>query len=343
MPGAPDPTPLLRLRDGAYAPDLAITAIVELDLFARLGDRRLTAAVLAAELGLAERPTVAMCDALESLGLLDREGEAFAAAPAARAYLTGGPGADLRLYFASLGERPAVRELAGVLRTGAPAAWASASAGEGWAARLADSGFAESFTAAMDSRGSVLAPALADAIADLPARRVLDIAGGSGVYAAALLGARPGIEVAVLERPPVDDVARTLLARRGHEGIAVVPGDMFAAVPPGYDLHLFAHVLHDWDTAAVETLLSASFAALAPGGWIVDYDVHPGAGTPEAAAYSALLMHSTEGRCYAVSEMADLMRRTGLTAIEARATIGDRSAVCGRKPDGADPATGPAP
>jgi hypothetical protein len=35
MPG-PDPTHLLRIRDGVYAPDLLTVAVVELDLFAWL-------------------------------------------------------------------------------------------------------------------------------------------------------------------------------------------------------------------------------------------------------------------------------------------------------------------
>jgi 3-hydroxy-5-methyl-1-naphthoate 3-O-methyltransferase len=333
MAGAPDPTPLLRLRDGIYAADLAVAAIAELDLFTALGERRLPPAALAAALGLAERPVVAACDVLESLGLLERDGDGFAATPLARSYLAEGADADLRPYFASLAERPAARELAGVLRTGTPAAWASSRGGGDWAARLADPVFAERFTAAMDARGRVLGPALAEALAGLPFRRVLDVAGGSGVYASALLDANPELEVSVLERTPVDQVTRTLLARRGHDAIRVVAGDMFAGLPPGHDLHLFSHVLHDWDASAVESLIEISFAALPANGWIVDYDVHGGGGgDPSAAAFSALLMHSTEGRCYSVAEIGGLMRRAGFVDVDVRPTIGDRSAIVGRRP-----------
>ncbi|HSD00732.1 MAG TPA: methyltransferase [Gaiellales bacterium] len=333
MAGAVDPTPLLRLRDGIYAADLAVAAVAELDLFTAIGDRALSSAALAAALGLAERPVVAMCDVLESLGLLERDGDSFAATPLARAYLSAGGDADLRPYFASLAERPAVRELAGVLRTGAPAAWASSRGGEDWAARLADPGFAERFTAAMDARGRVLGPALAEALGGLPFRRVLDVAGGSGIYASALLDANAELEVSVLERPPVDEVTRTLLARRGHDAIHVIAGDMFAGLPPGYDLHLFSHVLHDWDVPEVTSVIELSFGALPANGWIVDYDVHGGGrGDPSAAAFSALLMHSTEGRCYSVAEVDGLMRRAGFVDVEVRRTIGDRSAVCARRP-----------
>jgi hypothetical protein len=333
MAGAPDPTPLLRLRDGIYAADVAVAAVAQLDLFTALGDRSLSPGALAEALGLAKRPVVAMCDVLEGLGLLERDGDAFAATQLARAYLSAGADADLRPYFASLVERPAVRELAGVLRTGVPAAWASSSGGEDWAARLADPEFAERFTAAMDARGRVLGPALAEALGGLPFRRVLDVAGGSGVYASALLDANPALEASVLERPPVDQVTRTLLARRGRDAIHVIAGDMFAGLPPGHDLHLFSHVLHDWDLPAVESVIALSFAALPAGGWIVDYDVHGGgAGDPGAAAFSALLMHSTEGRCYSIAEIAGLMRRAGFVDVDVRPTIGDRSTVCARRP-----------
>jgi hypothetical protein len=330
---APDPTPLLRLRESVYAGDLAIAAIAGLDLFTHLGARRLTAAEIAAELGLADRPAAVMCDLLERLGLLERDGDRLRASATARAYLVDGAPGDLRAYFASLAQRPAVGELAEVLRTGAPAAWASAAGGDDWAAGLDDPGFAERLTAAMDARGRVLAPLLASALEGIPARRLLDVAGGSGVYACALVDVRPGLAASVLERPPVDAVARTLLDRRGYGRVEVVSGDMFAGLPDGFDLHLYAHVLHDWDVPAIEKLLAASFAALPPGGFVVDYDAHLGrAGDAAVAAYSALLMHSTEGRCHPVDTIVKLMRAAGFAEAGVRETGGDRSAVVGRRP-----------
>ena len=59
---------------------------------------------------------------------------------------------------------------------------------------------------------------------------------------------------------------------------------------------LFSHVLHDWGEDEVRRLLAASYAALPPGGLLVDHDVYLNAGKtgPLAAAeYSVLLMHST--------------------------------------------------
>jgi len=333
MTAPPDPTALLRLREGVYLGDLVIAAIAELDLFTKLGDEPRSPAEIAALLGLDVRAAAVMCGALETLELLERDGGRLTASATARAHLVAGAPGDLRPYFASLRERPAVRELADVLRTGRPAAWASAAAGDDWAGRLDDVGFAEEFTAAMDARARVLAPALAQALADVPARRVLDIAGGSGAYGCALLDGRAELEVAVLERPPVDETARTILRRRGYGSVDVVTGDMFEVLPAGYDLHLYSHVLHDWDVTAVEALLRSSFAALPSGGRVVDYDAHlDSPREPAVAAYSVLLMHATEGRCYGVEEISGLMRAAGFVDIDVRRTVGDRSAICGRRP-----------
>jgi hypothetical protein len=87
-----------------------------------------------------------------------------------------------------------------------------------------------------------------------------------------LLDRRPGTRAAVFERAPVDVAARTLLRQRGWaERIDVIAGDMFIdALPGGFDVHLYSQVLHDWDEPRVEHLLTASFAALVPGGWLVD-------------------------------------------------------------------------
>ena len=271
---------------------MLIAAVAEFDLFSWLARREpVTAEQVCAELGMASRPADVLLTYCAALGLVDRDlrrGDEVTTTALARIHLVEGSAFDLRAYYASLSERPTCRELAEVLRTGIPAAWGSAAAGPGatsggdatppqdWSGRLDQVDFAQRITAATDARGAFLAPALAVVLDDLPARRVLDVGGSSGIYACALLGRRPDSQVAVFERAPVDAAARTLLAARDyHERCQVVTGDMFTeALPAGYDLHLYSHVLHDWDTAQVAALLAASYVALPPGGWLIDHDTH---------------------------------------------------------------------
>ena len=331
-----DPTVLYRLRDGVYAPDLLIVAVAELDLFTWLAPRGATEAVtIAGELGLAGRPADVMLTYLTALGLLERVGEEVTPTALGLDHLAAGSPYDLRPYFASVRERPGCAELLAVLRSGQPAAWASADAGEDWAGRLGDPQFAGRITAAMDARGNFLGPALADALHDLPVQRVLDIGGSSGVYACAI-AARMPVTGAVFERPPVDAAARTLLAQRGHAGrIGVISGDMFTdPLPAGFDLHLFSHVLHDWGEDSVRSLLTASYAAFPPGGFLVDHDVHVNAtktGPLAAAEYSVFLMHSTPGKCWSTSELTLMLQEAGFAAVTCRRTAADRSAVIAQK------------
>ena len=124
----PDPTPLYRLRDGVYAPDLLVAAVAEFDLFSVVAaDGPVTVPALCARLGLSPRPADVMVTYLAALGLVERlPGGGVRVTDLARVHLTGGSEWDLRPYFGSLRERPAVAELARVLRSGEPAAWSSA-------------------------------------------------------------------------------------------------------------------------------------------------------------------------------------------------------------------------
>lgn len=339
MPGSPtDPTILYRLRDGIYAPDLLIVAVAELDLFTRVARAGGTdVAGLCAELQLDARAADVMVTYLTALELLERDADdRLRLSRLAGEHLVGGSPLDLRPYFASLRERPGCAELLSVLRTGRPADWASATGQHEWAERLDDADFATRFTAAMDARAAFLGPALAATLADIPARRVLDIAGGSGGYACALVDRAPERRATVFERPPVDATARALLAERGYDDrITVASGDMFAdPLPADHDLHLFSHVLHDWGEPQVRQLLSASFAALTPGGWLVDHDAHVNetkSGPLPVAEYSVLLMHSTPGKCWSLAELRGMLEDTGFTGFTCRRTAADRTAVIARK------------
>lgn len=333
-----DPGTLLRARDGIYADDLLIAAVAHLDLFTFLADQPCELDGLASRLGLAHRPADVMCTLFRAMGLL-APGPTLRPTALAAEHLVRGSPFDLRPYLGSLARRPVCLQLLEVLRTDRSAPWASTAGGTAWADGLDDEGFAATITAAMDARGACLAPVMAAAIADLPATSVLDVAGGSGTYARALLQERPAARATILERPPVDAVARRLVAAAGcAERVTVVSGDMFVAVPEGHDLHLLSHTLHDWGGRDVRRLLEACFDALAPGGWLVDHDAHVNrdkTGPLPVARYSVLLMHTTAGKCWSVAELEAILEDVGFGDVEERSAGPDRSVVLARKPTSA--------
>jgi precorrin-6B methylase 2 len=331
-----DPTSIYRQRDGLYAVDLLTTAICHLDLFSRLAEQPADLPALCRALDVRQRPADVMLTLLTAMGLLQNNGGIFSLTTMAREHLIASSPWFIGPYFASVKERPVCRDILEVLRTGQPSNWASLRDQKQWAKAMEDDAFADTFTAAMDCRGVFLAPALARRLDCSRHGRLLDIAGGSGVYACGIVAHHPHLRAGVLEKPPVDRLTRRSVAARGFaDRVEVLVGDMFAdALPGGFDLHLFSNVLHDWDEVRVRQLLAKSAAALPAGGMIIIHDAHLNAdktGPLPVAAYSALLMTITEGKCYSEKELAGFLAEAGFGEFVCAPTAADRSVITARK------------
>jgi SAM-dependent methyltransferase len=332
-----DPLEIYRYRDGLYAVDLLTAAITEFDFFTWLGAHPSDLTDICRTLGIATRPTDVMLTLFTANGYLRAANGVFELTDLAREHLVSTSPYFIGPYFGSLKERPVVRDFVAILRTDKPANWGSYKNEKPWSDAMLTDEFATSFTAAMDCRGRYLGAALAAALDLRDFTRLLDIAGGSGIYACTITARHPHLSATVFERPPVDGIARAMIRKRESGAkVDVVPGDMFAdPLPRGYDLHLYSNVLHDWDVDKVRPLLAASFTALAPGGMLLVHDAHLNAdktGPLPVAKYSALLMSVTEGKCYSVAEMETLLTAAGFRDIRYQPTVADRSVMTARKP-----------
>jgi predicted O-methyltransferase YrrM len=332
------PGDIIALVNSASAADLFVAVVSEFDLFTKLAERDdLSVAEVCELVGMDERAADVTLTYLVALGLLERlpDGK-VKLAPPAREYLVAGVEVDLRYYAAMMRDRPGSRDAAVALRTGRPAPWESASDGDDWLSRMETSGFANVFTAAMNARGSYLGPALSEAVRELGARRILDVGGSSGIYACLLVNAIPEATAAVLDMPSVVEFSRESIAARGlSDRVDVVAGDMFESLPDGFDLHLYSNVLHDWDVGDIERLAAASFAALPPGGMLVDHDMHiddDKTGPLQQAEFSVRMMLVTAGKCYSAAELAEIFGRVGFAEVTHTPTIGGYSIVVARKP-----------
>jgi len=332
-----DPIEIYRYRDGLYAVDLLTAAICEFDFFTWLAAQPSSKAAICRGLGLVERPVDVLLSLCAANGFVREVDGVFHVTDLAREHLVRTSPWFLGPYYASLKDRPVAKDFGTILRTGRPANWGSYKNEKAWSEAMLTDEFATGFTAAMDCRGFYLGAAMARALDPRGATRLLDIAGGSGIYACAMVARHPQLEATVFERPPVDQIARRLIAKRGcGEKVSVVAGDMFKdPLPAGYDLHLYSNVLHDWDTDLVRQLLAASFAALKPGGLLIVHDAHLNAtktGPLPVAEYSTLLMAVTEGKCYSTAEMETLLGEAGFADCHFQPTAADRSIMTARKP-----------
>lgn len=330
-----DPLPLYRLRDGLMGVDLLAAAVSHFNLFTWLADHPATVGSLAAHFGMHARPAGVLVTLCSALGLVTQAGGVIHVTARAREHLVEGSPWCLKPYYDTLKKRPQTREFVEVLTTGKPANWGSAHS-NAWAQAMESDEFADEFTAAMDCRGIVLAPALARNLDLSGSRALLDVAGGSGIYACALSARFGHLRASVFEKPPVDRIARKAVARRGlSDRVDVIAGDMFESeLPSGFDVILLSNVLHDWDDPVAEALVQKAARALPSGGLLLIHDAFLNAestGPLPVAMYSALLMHSTEGRCFSVSEIRSWLEHAGLEWAGHHPSAVDRSVVVARK------------
>ncbi|MEO7271962.1 MAG: methyltransferase [Vicinamibacterales bacterium] len=313
-----DPTALYAVRDSLYAADMLIAAVSGLDFFTWLDEHPGTVDEIAARRGFHRRPVDVMTTLFVAMGLLERDGARLRTTATAREHLVAQSRWYLGPYYPKVADRPIARDLIDILRSGAPARFASRPDEEDWHRAMETETFAEEFTAAMNTRGLLTAPALAQQL-DLSSRqRLLDIAGGSGVFACAMAERFTDLRASVLEKAPVDRIAARSIARRHlADRVDTVVGDMLAEpLPHGYDVHLLSNVLHDWDEPVVRQLLAASAQALRPGGLLIVHDTFLNAtktGPLAIAEYSVLLMHVTQGRCYSVAEIESWLGDAGFS------------------------------
>jgi len=116
-----DPVDIYRVRDGIYAADMLLTALVHLDLFSWLAGHPATKEEICRALEITDRPTDVMLTLLAAMGLVEERQQVFHLTTLAQEHLVNGSPWYLGPYFASLEDRPVAVDLLEVLRTGKPA------------------------------------------------------------------------------------------------------------------------------------------------------------------------------------------------------------------------------
>ncbi|WP_411967843.1 class I SAM-dependent methyltransferase [Haloferax sp. YSSS75] len=113
--------------------------------------------------------------------------------------------------------------------------------------------------------------------------RVLELAGGSGVFAREFLAR--GYDVTVVDDPKTVDVVRPLLSRAGVNLVAGDPTD-----PPvtGFDLVFVGDAFEGRDADEASSLVVGAYEALAPGGTAVFVDTLHGRCSTDATTRRAV-------------------------------------------------------
>ncbi len=343
-----DPAVVLGLAESMFAIDVFTAALVRFGAVEALRDGPLDVPAWARRSGMTERATRVVSSLFEVLGVVEpvstagqaREPAWQLSTLATEFLLPDAPWTIVPVYEA-LVRRPDCEAMAEVM-TATPAD--TEPDGElDWAAGMGGLDFARFFLRSTDSRNTYLAHAVAERLRPR-GPRLLDVAGGSGLYSCALVNAYPGLRPVLLEQPPVDILAREAIEERGlSDRVSVVTGDMFSidfgadGTLRDFDTVLMSNVVHDWELPEVATLFSAAWRALRPGGQLVLHDAFlghgPGRDRP-VAEYSGLLMKFTAGRCHSLADIRAALLAAGFADVEVAPSVVNRDLVVASKQTG---------
>jgi SAM-dependent methyltransferase len=306
--------PYLRLNQvvNGFAAARVLQVAVELDLFSKLANEGKTAAQLSALAGVDPGALELLLNALTSLGFLRKEAERFFDMPLSHTYLSrSGPkymGHFIRHLARGWGDWGRLDE---AVRTGKPARKPDPIHESPRDLENFVLGMHELALARGDARW------LARAISLQRCRKLLDLGGGAGTYAAMFCRAYKGLQAVVADLPATLKITKKILRDFDLTGrVSTLPMDYRSDAIKGgpYDVALVSNILHAETEATNRQLLRNVFEVLSPGGLLIvkDHVMSADHTEPETGALFALeMLLSTRGRTYSYAEIARWLEQIG--------------------------------
>lgn len=152
-------------------------------------------------------------------------------------------------------------------------------------------------------------------------RRMLDVGGGSGAFAEAVMAAAPALELGIFDLPEVLETTRQRVAADPAKSGWHLHGGSFkdAPLPQGYDLITLVRIAHDHDDDVVRALLASIYEALPSGGrlLIVEPMADSRGAEPMGHAYFGMYLWAMgSGRPRSFHEISSMLRDAGFAQIK---------------------------
>ncbi|HEX7241221.1 MAG TPA: methyltransferase [Longimicrobiaceae bacterium] len=248
----------------AYVFRMASTAL-RLGVFELLREGPCSAAEAAGRLEVDERGLGLLLSGLAAGGYLDRDGELYSVNAMAEKFLLAEPGIVEMMTFYDTLLVHLWADLETSVRSGTPPRDYFR-----WLAEHPDT--LRQFQRFLSAGARGLRDKVVE-LADLPetARRLLDLGGGHGIYAAAFCSRHPELHATLFDLPEALEAGREILADAGLEGrIHFQGGDLLSDdFGTGYDVVLLASVVHCLLPEDSARLLGRVRDALNPGGMVI--------------------------------------------------------------------------
>jgi hypothetical protein len=121
---------------------------------------------------------------------------------------------------------------------------------------------------------------------------IVDVGGATGNLLTTILAAHPGSRGVLFDLQHVVRDAPAMIRARGLEGrVTIEAGSFFERVPPGADLYLLSHIIHDWTEAQCITILGHCRSAMEPDGRLLLIEmVLPSENTPHPGKLLDMMM-----------------------------------------------------
>lgn len=279
---------------GAYRRTRLVLVTHTLGLYDALADGPMDLQALGHRLACDPRSLGPVVDALAGMGVLEKQEDRYANGPVAAEHLV----RDRPAYLGPLLEMhdrlwDGWSNLEDVVRTGRP--WKTLPA-----LLQSEPAFADRYIRGMHQFSRGAAAEVARLVGPERVRRMLDVGGGPGTYAFALLERNPEAHATVLDLEATLRITRDFAAKNPQrDRLDMRAGNYLTDdYGDGFDLVLMSHTTHDEPEHNVRTMLARAHRARAPGGRVAIHDwVLDDSGTTplDPALFGVHLMLYTDG------------------------------------------------
>jgi 2-polyprenyl-3-methyl-5-hydroxy-6-metoxy-1,4-benzoquinol methylase len=311
----------------------ALLTAFELGIFTSLDSGPRTSAAVAGEIGTDPRATDRLMNAVCALGFLEKKDHKFSNTEDSGSYFVKGkPG-----YMAGLMHQVSLWDtwstLTASVRTGASAYKRPQSVND------RDQKWLDAFIGAMHYRGMRQAPEIIAKIDLAGVKKVLDVGGGSGVFAMAFANAGAGISCTVFDLPNVVTLAKKYIHEENMEKkVDTFTGDFDTdSLPGGYDIAFVSAIVHSLSYEGNVQLIDKCGKSLNTGGRIViqDFVMNEERTDPGNGALFALnmLVGTRDGDTYTEKEIREWFEKAGIRFEKRIDTLNGNALIIGRKPE----------
>ena len=313
----------------AFRQSRILLTAVELKVFDEIDETAFTAAELANKISADSSALEKLLDALTSIGLLNKNSGKYSNTESTGKFLTKKSPLFLggSMHMADLWKT--WNNLTEVVKTGVPAKRNEINnRGDKWL---------ESFIAAMHARGISRAITVKPLLDLTNVNKVLDVGGGSGVFASTFINDDSNKSAVIFDLPNVVPITKKYLADQNmSDRISTLSGDYLKDdIGSGYDLVFLSAIVHINSYDENKMLIKKCCDALNPNGQVVvmDFIMNEDRTEPEVGAIFAInmLVGTYKGTTYTFNEVKDWMTSAGLKSVELKESGRGNSLVIGKK------------